>query len=571
MTAFKDSDLENLLMFGSSGAFDHFGWSVFEDNDSSSVHSRLTSQHEYQHDELNQTTSYGLLLTVIAYLARELDSEEYLTKLKILVNKCRTTHEIRATFLSTLIVSESPDFNDEPSTLLEGNIKYLDYFNQGNSLVRGLPNAYLKSIGVMTITSLCFQNPAIIEIACRSLELFDPNEISIKDSPDRRLSFLSRYINKEFWKRIIDALKNDIEDTDLKLFEPDFNESNNYSISGERIDSIGILFQEKLDLELQQIFAQEDMAFITNDGHLELLNELLEKAHEIVPAEKAKIPLRAYKSGDPNSDILLSFEKEAVTYSNQGIKCRFYELKKIAQSDWDKLSMGTGETEHIYVFSRPGDCLFRNYSPTNLTDEEVKFLSSLPLTCIVKNVYEDDELVVELFYIHDVDQFEEFKNLLEGIPIYVSTSMLVFSFKPWALAWEKSLNSCHFNTFLFDLKPSIQIGRLKELFTEFSFEKYNLDGLEKERTIVVFCGILKGGLKSFWFAPSTEMKANLMTYYMASNYPEISNKLNLSEEEKLKFQYLFGNLMTSERFFKFDALDSQLGKIIVDYDATGNI
>ncbi len=95
------------LMFDGGGAFNHLIWQVQPTLDVDSVSDALTSIHEWSHHELNNVSSYGLLLSYFAFLARHADktAELFQERLRQMVEHCQIAHEVYATWYSAELLT----------------------------------------------------------------------------------------------------------------------------------------------------------------------------------------------------------------------------------------------------------------------------------------------------------------------------------------------------------------------------------------------------------------------------------------------------------------------------------
>ncbi len=560
---FDENDLYQILNQTSSfGSFNHINWTVWQKEKSSSSNLNLVTIHEHIHETFNQITSYGGLLTVYAYLSRETDKVEYQKIQDYLVSRCRTVHEIAATCISTLIVANTPNFPKKAEDILIENERYYTYFLQGMSLIKGITSPYLQRVALNSIMGTCLQSHKLIEVANKSITEFNPVIIDNIEFPDKRLQVISNYLSEDFWKKIIKEFLSEMSAYPnlSKIIDSENGVYVENLLVDRTLDNIGIEFQKKLDLIFRDILSQHNTKTLIGDQHLEFLESLIEEANRIYPAKEAQVPITFNKDPlDQNLNLLISMEKETLALSTQKLKCRFYILDHIPKEEWKFLTSGKGDLEHVFILSRIGERLFRNYEVINQPQEVIEQLWLVPLVCVAKTVEEQGEEIVELFWIKDPLKLIVFRKNLPDISIISSVSLLLLADESWDLNWQEVLNKNTYKTVLFDLKPSIQLERIAKQFDNFSFDKVELVHKEESHCIMIFEGFKESNrLNEIYLMPCSEVQANTIVYY-------INTRLNLITRQKMdnpnsNILFLLSHIISKEIFFDFNALNSQFAK-----------
>jgi hypothetical protein len=193
---------DQLLAFGAA-RFHHGYWQVEDLDDEGNLSSlrMMRTQHEAIHQSLNELTLFGLLLEMVAHLAREgYEAERYSRLLKGLVARCRTTHEVVATYLSSVTYGEVG-----PPSEVAGDPEYLSYFELGAELSSRLPNPALGLLAVWGLGRLAMSPRLPAVLMEKGIQAFSLTDIRAHETPDERFLRAMEILDQPFWARVAEA------------------------------------------------------------------------------------------------------------------------------------------------------------------------------------------------------------------------------------------------------------------------------------------------------------------------------------------------------------------------------
>lgn len=195
----RHPELEDQLLAFGAARFHHGHWQVEEVGDEANPWGLRTmrTRHEEIHQNLNELTLFGLLLEMTAHRAREGEgSERYSRLLSGLVARCRTTHEVVATYLSSVSYGRTG-----PPAEVAGDAEYWGYFELGAELSARLPNPALGVLAVWGLGRLAM-NPRLPEVLSeKGIQGFFLADLRARDAPDERFLRGMEILDRPFWAR----------------------------------------------------------------------------------------------------------------------------------------------------------------------------------------------------------------------------------------------------------------------------------------------------------------------------------------------------------------------------------
>ena len=280
MVKHADDDLYKLLLNQENttphGAYNHEVWEVYTKGELDSDAALLTSVHEFMHSHLNNSTAYGLILTIFAHLSREnlIDKKVLVTLVKMSLK----SHEIFATYTSLLILSPKGINKEVIEKRYPSYVKYIDL---ASFLMSGIKKNHLQYALINSFIRVCFQNPELVNYLKEDRLL----SIKYRDSPDARLLLLSKYLNEkrlnQWLKRFVDTHKTPSE---AKAF---INLEDDLSIKPTGAVQFNAMGQSLSDFIYDEIRSDESVGFKTmhSDDHLTFLDELVAYANKMKPKD----------------------------------------------------------------------------------------------------------------------------------------------------------------------------------------------------------------------------------------------------------------------------------------------
>lgn len=354
-----NNDLYNLLIKGENkrlpeGRYNHSTWELLTHGTFASEEALVASVHEAMHHVLNNTTLFGLLLIVTAYLARE--QEEYKSQLGELVNNSRNAHEIFATYSSLLLVS--PDIATPTWIKERYHHSYVGYVNEAKQILDGIDLPHLQFIVLEVVISLCFQSDKLQD----SINKGRPFDIQFNEYPDNRLQYIQRVISPGYWKIVENSyLRQNADNLIIQMFMKADGD-----IAIEKQYGVRILNKISLDYHkfiyskfITDIF-QSDLSAVSYNGHLQILPKLLEFAEK---ATFKKLSIGSPKSlTQPEEDFGLSdCENETLRIRSDGLSARILYFSDISSEELKYFQFQYDDLEYIYIVSRITEKFVRNF------------------------------------------------------------------------------------------------------------------------------------------------------------------------------------------------------------------
>lgn len=564
-----DNDIISLLIQGesTSGSFNHASWQIKNVVDSASSAARLTSIHESLHNELNQATAYGLVLQIIAYLSRETQEERYQKLLADLVKRCRTTHEIYATYLSTIIVTNTKDNHITVETLLAPYPDYFPYYSNGVYLTKYFNGRYLKQHALLSLIRICFQSTTIINYFVEHLAAPQLGKIPFQEFPDSRLTFFSKQLDQDFWQKALDEFYEAHADEAfviaLKANEVAPSYLGYNELIQEENDTLSAKLIQVFESHLQALLLSHQQNTLIGAAHLEYLDSLYQQADLLFPFSKAKTPLLPNpKPFDENLHSLSNFENEILVISETPFEGHFHHLSDFKTADWPKFSSGTGENEHFFISIRLKERLLTQYSFTEQEKLRLETFNQDLFICLRRSLVKAGKRMVEFLLIETPEQLMELHQLTPTIRKLCSTSMLAFADKDWNEQWQHVLQKTTRNTLLFNLSPFRQLMNSFDQFQATLYQKVLITVGEETHTVLCFCGILNEDTLLLYLMPCSELACNSTITFIRQylDQDKFIEHASFTERFSWDLRVIIGHLLREEPSFDFRVLQSHFAK-----------
>lgn len=543
-----ENDLYDLLIEGNErpeGKYNHATWEISTKGEVDTDAALITSVHEAMHDQLNNSTAYGLVLIVIAHLVREnaIDAKV----LHRLVNNCRSSHEIFATYTSLLIVSKEKILID---LIQESYPSYETYVKQAQYLMPGIEKNHLQYPIINSLIRVCFQNPRLPDYLQNDTLL----SITPEDCPDQRLILLSKYITKdrmESWiKTFIQTHDNPSE---AKRFIDEADDLSMIMSEAKDFDEIG---QSLSNFIYDAIQNDPNVSFpvMAFDAHLDFLDDLLAYANNLAPMATATMPLIADKDYDKINAVSM-YESEAVIFNEELLPASIISFEDYPIKDWNKLLAKADNDPYLYIISRITERFVTQYQFSKkdkawLFKNHPDFIITIAVKHSVNNI---EQLLFVI--LNDPKQMKalDFKKM----PMMANSSLFLTSDLKWEKWYESFAQYCS-HTLLFDLSPSIQLERSLSVFEKIQYNSFHLETDKGEFVFIILIGTGNKMATGVFFMPCSIVMSNLLLEKFANNTEKyhLLDPVNLSDDLNWLLRVQMTRLIDESRF-DFKAISTQ--------------
>lgn len=162
--------------------YDHFGWRLRASRGERTT-GRLAETHEYFHRQLDDTTAFGGLTSVVAALADALPESGWFDQRRQLISMSDLVHETFAVGMSLLTTQRRIEPIDD----------YPTYDRHVRAAQRPLGSAihpWVALAGLRAAATACMQSAALAAAVDSGLAGFDPSRLPLMDRPNHRLAAL---------------------------------------------------------------------------------------------------------------------------------------------------------------------------------------------------------------------------------------------------------------------------------------------------------------------------------------------------------------------------------------------
>lgn len=428
------------LMFSGGGAFNHLIWQVQPTLDADSASDALVSLHEWAHHELNNVSSYGLLLTYFAFLSHHSDDnrEAFAERLRQLVEHCQVAHEVYATWYSVELLRAQ--FSLE-SLLAELPDDYRAYHQQGERIVRGIDSPFLRQQAFLVVVRSCFEASVFSTFDAGRMDQFRLTDIRTKDLPNSRFQF------------VVDSLSEDL----FPRWATEFSEDSTNSSGAEAITlALGRpRGQTFIDLPLPEADAvlRRFLIWLTvkwncwlekrglsngaYEDHLKLAPLLIDDMNVRCSNATVAHPLSATTSPhDTVAVLLLQMESEVVRIRQAPLPADIVPVSTLPRDMWPRLPVG--QPPHLLIQARTLQDVCRQHDLPH--DELRKQLGAGPLVFLRRHEPPDDNgnETANLFLFETPDELKALRAVTPNVKAYgfVSSSLAVD--QKWMDQWLDS-------------------------------------------------------------------------------------------------------------------------------------
>lgn len=441
--------------FRGQGEYRHLYWDMLLLGDTFTPTYELASLHELFHSDLDTTTDFGTLLSVLAYLSRCFgESSVYGTTHRNLVRASKRTHETYATYLSLLAVS-GPGATDGAGYALQ---EYEEYVRIGSDLCRGLTGRFFRFHAALAALRICMQGPVTRIALERSLEGFRPRDLDPTLLPDERLTAVRQIVTEpNFWQGALDRLRNEaadhpewehalatevVDDTFTELFRSDEG-----SLSAHLLRGFHRILAERME--------RLGMSTLPYGGHMELAKHLVEAA-QVRSGGRAPGGF-ALTAGELDEGLLgaaLHFERERTVIRTERVRAALLPVP--VEQYLSEIADSLESPDFLlYVAVRWPERLADQFAFSREDAETLRSQAGQPWCFVQSGVHDEDGYVVLLVPLRSP---ADVAVLAAAGPCLSSVSSAVLNREDWR-AWREALASSTTMTVLWDTSPFRQIQR----------------------------------------------------------------------------------------------------------------
>jgi hypothetical protein len=162
------------------------------------------------HAALNDTTAWGSLFKAYSALLRyTTEPEPYRGVCRSLVEACRHTHEVFATYTGVYLADRAAG-----QSLLAAHRNYLTYHSDACELAKGMPpGSQLEWYAVISAARACMQSEGLLMALRVGLDQFRLADIRARDQPDARLALLLGDSDR-LWAEVTATITSQLDPTD---------------------------------------------------------------------------------------------------------------------------------------------------------------------------------------------------------------------------------------------------------------------------------------------------------------------------------------------------------------------
>lgn len=352
------------LLLEGSASFNHLAWKTRPTFNRESSRDALASMHEWCHHELNNTTSYGLLLVYFATIARyaTADRDKYCERLGELVARCFVTHEVYATWYSVELLCAQHDKGD---LLILLPPDYRAFHAQGERIVAGIDSPFLRRQAFLTVIRSCFEAQIFSCFSFDASEHFRMSDVRALDLPDALLERVLALVPSVSFMYWVDAFCEEASADDALVIRSAVAHNDagglDHLMIGEA-DAVLGRFLSWLSVRWNERLLEAGLAANPYESHLNLLSALVADAN----TRCCGIVLRssiddAGQSPGSLRTLLRQADAEVVLNRDIPLPLVITPIRELDKSRWSDLPVGN-EPRHLLVQARPALSLRQQHS-----------------------------------------------------------------------------------------------------------------------------------------------------------------------------------------------------------------
>lgn len=425
------------LMFRGGGAFNHLIWQVQPTLDADSVSDSLASMHEWAHHELNNVSSYGLLLTYYAFLSRHADDnrEAFAERLGQLVERCQVAHEVYATWYSVELLRTAFSLD---SLLAELPDDYKAYHQQGERIVRRIDSPFLRQQAFLVVVRSCFEAAVFSMFDSERADQFRLTDIRTKDLPNSRLQFVVGSLSEDLFPRwTMEFCRCSGKSRDAEAIAFALGRTRDqafFDLPLSQADAVLGRFLTWLTTKWNGWLEERCLSNGNYEDHLKLAPLLIDDMN--VRCSKATVahPLSATTSPHDTAAVLLQqMESEVVRIRQVPLLVDIVPVSTLAHDMWPMLPVG--QPPHLLFQARTLQDVCTQH---NLQyDELARHLGAAPLVFLRRREPPDDDgnESANIFLFETPDELKAIRAVTPNVKAYGFVSSSLMLDQSWMNQW----------------------------------------------------------------------------------------------------------------------------------------
>ena len=554
---FEDSAFgeDDEFRFGRSGQFNQTHWRVNAGEDHTDLQAQLLTLHEWTHNELNNVSAYGCLLTVYAQLAlhAKVDRDRHKQTLGGLVERSRRAHEVYATWYSTdMFLMRAGLFE----LLDEYPAEYVAYFEAGAGLVRGIDRPFLRQQAFLCAVRICFSGAALVN-AGRDLAGFELSEVDETLYPTATLELLTRVLPAGFFETQLAAFYGSDESpaalsTIRDACAKERRDADFFAgVKTPEADAATMGLHRWFHERLADLLSAHGVESVRYGQHLEYFVELLPRLNLLCDDSVTHPLVASTRPYDNAANLLLHMENEELEIRPQPWPCVVRTLSEVPSEDWKKLA--GGDPAHLFFYVRYGSQILAQH---RFSEEDRKFLESRtdPLVVVRRKIRTGESIRCELFVFDTPAAVVDFRRLTHDVPAYSSISMAVMGNSDWCDQWLAAVTDDIVGTILFDesVFHTLKDGWPQHLNVRYCKGVLTEGG--KRHVFLVFLGESKNGTYSLYLSPCSKLFMDALSVYIRQKLP--ADRFVYDETFMREMDWLIppvvSHLLAEDRSFSFN-------------------
>ena len=429
------------LMFEGGGAFNQLIWQVQPTLKANSISDDLASIHEWSHHELNNVSSYGLLLMYFAFLARHSDDdrEAFSENLKQFVANCHVAHEVYATWYSVELLTSKYSIENLLANL---PADYRAFHDLGERIVRGISSPFLRLQVFLVVCRSCFEAIEFSQFTSEQPDQFCWADVCAKDLPNERLRCVS---NADFedlfqtWTNEFCELCTEIGDGEaIAVAHSRARDQPYFDLPAVEADAVLRRFLIWLTERWNEWLAKRGLSNAPCEDHLKLVPLLVDDMNRRCRNMSVTHPLSATTSPHDTASVLLQqMESEVVRIRREPIPVTIVPIRILPRELWSKLPVG--ELPHLFIQARPVDDLRRQHdiAPSELMNDKS---GSAPVVFLRRRSPPDEygHATVNVFCFETFNELKELRAATPSVRAYGLMSSSLAVDQTWMDQWLDS-------------------------------------------------------------------------------------------------------------------------------------
>ena len=514
--------------------------------------------HESLHADLNDSTAYGGLLHVVAYLARHAKTRSrYTPMLERLESRSRRTHEIFATSLSTLI--RRPDLQGD--ALLEHYPDYRSYLQAGASLSRAFSGRFLRYHVIVSALRFCMQSRLVERVLETGLGIFETDTMRWHEAPDERLRWVQRIATPDFWRETLKIARASARRIDgwsaIEAEEAAPDEA--HAALDPANDALSKHLMCVFHDALEQALGPRGISTLPYDGHVPLVPQLIEQAHKILPpTESDGRIIRAQGHETPEELQVRQFENERLILSREPYEGHLIRLDDLPDTDATTMAAGDGDDRHVFLIVRLAHRMLEQYAFSPSDTQWLEARGTSPVVAIQRSLIDSatTQRIVEHIVFENPDELSKVVNTWQpDIRRLCSFSMAAAGDAVWTAQWYEALIAHWEMVGLFDLSPFAHFNRWS-VQDAFDVHIGRIDIRLGDETHFALACLPNTGRSPAFVAPCSEIVASSVIFYVREVMQHGSRFIESDvfiRDQRWALLVTLSHLLREERIFDFGA------------------